>query len=366
MLLNIFTRKIVVVVCLTLVVLNSSNGAEQGEGNVDFHGLKLRHFSRSLEKIYKEVDANNWPKTSILRKGLMVDKTMLTNENLVTRGRVSCSDESFGGKEWFGGVCRFNWDRFVKNTEPLPTDLPPERKQRWLERMKPEKRNDPNFVEEYLARKLKAHRKSKMYKGTGFIRGRIYVAPDSEAANASLMRDWGSCTLPIQGIVSQFAESNKNASLGTVSFVVNGRIAFVRDNIAVTIDARGEFADEGLELAKKIDDLIKQQPALTYEQLMARRPVITIENKAKKANYGFKSVGFEVQTPAGVEVVKVRAYDEGNKSRTLSVNNGRVELGSRDKNTRRNIKITAITDELLCGTVEKEVVIEEQQNPGGN
>jgi len=256
MLLNNFTRKIVVVVCLTLAVLTLSNGAEQGEGNVDFHGLKSRHFSRSLEKIYKEVDANNWPKTSILRKGLMVYKTMLTNENLVTRGKVSCSDESFGGKEWFGGVCKFNWDRFVKNTEPLPTDLPPERKQHLLERMKPEKRNDPNFVEEYLARKLEAHRKSKMYKETGFIRGRIYVTPDSEAANASLVRDWGSCTLPTQIIVSQFAESNKNASLGTVSFVVNGRIAFVRDNIAVTIDARGEFADEGLELAKKIDNLI--------------------------------------------------------------------------------------------------------------
>jgi len=356
MLLNNFTRKIVVVVCLTLAVLTLSNGAEQGEGNVDFHGLKSRHFSRSLEKIYKEVDANNWPKTSILRKGLMVYKTMLTNENLVTRGKVSCSDESFGGKEWFGGVCKFNWDRFVKNTEPLPTDLPPERKQHLLERMKPEKRNDPNFVEEYLARKLEAHRKSKMYKETGFIRGRIYVTPDSEAANASLVRDWGSCTLPTQIIVSQFAESNKNASLGTVSFVVNGRIAFVRDNIAVTIDARGEFADEGLELAKKIDNLIQQQPALTYEQLMARRPVITIASKAKKGKYDTSTVDFEATAPAGVEIESVKAFD-GDKP--LPIENGKIKLGYKEKKGKKKIKVTAVSDELLCSTIEKDVIIDD-------
>jgi len=89
-------------------------------------------------------------------------------------------------------------------------------------------------------------------------------------------------------------------------------VMFTRDNIAVIIDARGKLAGEAVPLALKIDSLIKKQPALTYEQLLARKPSITIAKRAEKTEVtAQKTVSYEVSAPEGQKIVNVRAYVDG-------------------------------------------------------
>jgi len=95
---------------------------------------------------------------------------------------------------------------------------------------------------------------------------------------------------------------------------------------------------------------------LTYEQLMARRPVITIASKAKKGKYDTSTVDFEATAPAGVEIESVKAFD-GDKP--LPIENGKIKLGYKEKKGKKKIKVTAVSDELLCSTIEKDVIIDD-------
>lgn len=359
---NASIQSLFVVIWLSITTVGLTQGfCSENNSSVTFHGYSVHPvFKTQLDSIYKAVHIENWPKTDVLRVAPKVDESILLHPERLNRGGRSCGSGPFSDKTWFGGVGVWGWDRLVKNTEPLPTELPPERKKHLLERMSPEKRSDPNFVKEYLQRKLERYRKSKMHSVTGSIDLRVCVAPNSEVANAYLIERWQGCSLPTESIVSSFSESNRIKDIGTIGFIVGAsdkyaHIQFVRDNIAIVIDARGELAVEGLPLAKKIDSLILQQPVSTYEQLLARRPSITIAAKAVKSTTTDRfTVSYDVSTPEGQEIADVKAYVNGEST---WFEDGKIVILV--KKGKVKVKLIAITRELLANTFERELIINE-------
>jgi len=309
-----------------------------------------------LDAIAQRVNVKKWPTTDILRGAPKINKSLLTKPGLITRENISYGAGPFADETGVGGVGKWSWDRLVKNTKPLPTDLPTERKENLLAHLSPKLRNDPNFVEEYLKRKLERYRKSKMYRVVGSIRVNVCIAPNSVAANEYLIYVKGWSSLPTEAIVWAFSESKRTERLGTIGFVSPPNVMFVRDNVAVVIDARGVFAGEAVPLARKIDSLIKKQPALTYEQLLARRPSIMLAEHAEKTEVaGQKTVSYKISAPEGQEIVSVRAYVDG---KATGFKDGKVCIAGKKKG-KVKVRLTATTSELVSRTVESEVVINE-------
>ena len=312
-------------------------------------------------KVCQAVNLQALPESSILRPMPNVDKNLLSNPLLITREYMSKGGGCFTDKTWAGGVGTWKWGRLVKNPEPLPTHLPPERKDWLLEHLTPEKRNDPNFVEEYLRRKIDSYQKSKIKVVTGSIRINACLAPHSQGAYQYLISLKSVSSLPIQSVISGFSESNHIEGLGTIALYEQwagfSHIMFVRDNIAVSIDARGELADEALPLATKIDALIQEQPALSYNQLLARRPSITIAPKAEKTlAEGQWAVSFDTSAPAGQEIVDVRSYVDGQLS---GIEDHRVVITNKKNGQSVRVKVITTTNELLTNAIERQVTIPE-------
>jgi len=296
-----------------------------------------------------------------LRTAPKIDKLLLSNPKLITREYVSRGRVPFSDDTWIGTGGRWDWDRLVKNTDSLPTDLPPKRKGRLLEKMPTEKRNDPNFVAEYLKRKLDRYRKSKMYRFAGSIRLSLCVSPNSQAACDYLIYYHRGYSAPPELIAGDLSESNHLKDLGTIGFSEQSdrpegyaHVMFVRDNIAVIIDARGELASEALPFAHKIDSLIQKQPGLTYEQLLARRPSIKIDPEVIKSKTGEKTVSYNISAPAGQQIVDVKAYVN---DQSTPVRNGKIHIIR--KTGKVKVKVVATTSELLTNTFEKEVNVPE-------
>jgi hypothetical protein len=149
-------------------------------------------------------------------------------------------------------------------------------------------------------------------------------------------------------------------SLGTKSFLTESSnkdyisVKFVRDNVYINIRGNGCFASEVLPLARKIDTMLVKQPPLTYQQLLGRRPSITIAAKAAQTTSPrYKTVSYDVSVPAGKKVVNVRAYVNG---KNKSAKDGKIFLG--EKKGKVKVKITAITSELLASSFERELIVD--------
>jgi hypothetical protein len=360
MLLNNLIKNSIITIGLVLAILSRINAVEpENKHSISFEFLPAQTFE--IDRAWALGEALNfsqWPTTDIMRVAPVVDKAAIERSGLISRESKSYNTVELAQNSW--GIYRWSADYFVENKQPLPTELPADRVGNIIEHLPPHLKNDPDYVEKYIQKALERYRDSlkRCLQGTMVVE--MCLTPNSKAAGEYLLSKMVACTMPLDAIVKQHLATEKIPNLGILNFVkTNGNrftiIEFVRDNIAVIIDARGEFTDEGLALARKIDDLIKQQPVLTYEQLMARRPVITMANKVKKDKYDVKSVDFEVLKPAGVEVINSRAFDEEDAS--LAVKDGKITL--RGKTGTKKVKITAITDELLCTTVEQEVVLDE-------
>lgn len=324
-------------------------------------------FQSRVERVVAAVeDFNSWPQSDLLKvspKLSEISKLFLTDPNLATDKSVGFSgihEIYFAGNSWT--ECEWIRRREVEISKPLPTELPPERKKRLLEILPPHKRNDPNFVAEYLKRKLDRERRSKRYKFavTGEMNLRLAITPCSRAAQEYLVSDIPlRSALPLRTIAHKFAESNRVENLGTVGFHEHwkgfAKTMFVRDNIAVIIDARGELAGEALPLAQKIDALIKKQLTLTYQQLLARRPSITIAAKAVKSTTADHfTTPYDVSAPERANIVSVKAYVDGEST---WFEDGRIVI--RGKKGEVKVKLTATTSELLTNTFERELIIPE-------
>jgi hypothetical protein len=143
-----------------------------------------------------------------------------------------------------------------------------------------------------------------------------------------------------------------------MSYVSPSYIDFIRDNIFVTISGNGELSNEVLQLAKKIDSAIVKGPELTYEQLVSRRPSFTISKdiKISKDVYFDKNqrvISYDFIIPDEVNVVN--AFSKINGRPYGFTKNREIPLPHTGGPV--NIKLTAITNELLVGQCEKTIEI---------
>lgn len=188
----------------------------------------------------------------------------------------------------------------------------------------------------------------------------ICLVPNSRAAQEYMLVIMTENTLPIEGVISMYTHAKKTEGLGTINYLTEStkkddiRVKFVSDNISLNIRGNGCFADEVLPLARKIDDMIVKQPPLTYQQLLARRPLITIDPDAFKSKTGEKTVCYNISAPAGQQIVDVKAYVN---DQSAPVRNGKIHIIR--KTGKVKVKVVATTSELLTNTFEKEVNIPE-------
>jgi len=321
-------------------------------------------FRSVVEKVAIAINFERWPQSNLRKVPPNINKSLLLNSGLVTEiGPYFNNETRFAGNCWT--ECEWLWERRVVASKPLPIEFSPERKKRLLEILPAHKRNDPNFVAEYLKRKLDRERRSKRYKFdvTGSISLRLCITPCSRAAQEYILSDLPlrSAALPPEALAYRYSESKRVDNLGTIGFSEQSdrpegyaHVMFVRDNIAVIIDARGELASEALPFAHKIDSLIQKQPGLTYEQLLARRPSIKIDPEVIKSKTGEKTVSYNISAPAGQQIVDVKAYVN---DQSTPVRNGKIHIIR--KTGKVKVKVVATTSELLTNTFEKEVNVPE-------
>jgi len=299
-------------------------------------------------KLARRINFESWPKSLVWRVAPKIDKSLLSKPELVTDEYVSFGLGPFKDKDWAVGI--WNWRRKIKSNDPLPTELPADRVKNLLEHLPPEKQDDPNFVQAYLQEKLVRYRKSKMYLVEGEIQVTIAVTPSARSAQEHMIYRKSASSLPIESVASYFSDSVQVQGLGTIGFSSRGCTMFVRDNIAVNIDARGELASEGLPLAQKIDSFILQQTPLTYEGLLSLKPSLSIaENIDEEKVNNRRTISYCLTVPKGRDIVCLRASTaegqhedvKGNKI-FLPVTKGPFK-----------IKLIAITNNLLATSAER-------------
>lgn len=359
---NLFIRYQQIVICLIMIIAGKAYGNDYQQTSPEgFKWLEIqRDYEKSrIEAVETAVNFQDWPKTEIRRTAPEIDKSLISKPELITRQNISYQAISFGGSTW--GQCSQSWDCLEKNTEPLPTKLPPGRKEKLLAHVSAEKRNDPEWVEKYLQRKLERHRKSKEFDVAGQLSVKMCLAPNSEAAQEYLLYGMTSNTLPTEAVAVMYAKARQPEGLGTISFLIESRnkgsvkIIFARDNVCVDIRGDGNLSDEALTLAYKIDAKLVKQPTLTYQQLLSRRPTVTVAPIADRAKVnGRRTVSYDATAPTGQKIIRTIASVDGENE---AAKEGKIYLA--DKKGKVPVKITAITNELLADTIERELTVNE-------
>ena len=303
-----------IIICLVLTALSLSNAAvSENEEGITFQALTIHSgfdFARA-QALGKALDFQNWPQTNVFRVAPSVDKSMLQRPDLVTREGKSYNTVQFGQDSW--GWCKW-WASYVTKIDlaSLPNELPTDRKNEFLARLPEKVRNDPNQVEKLLQRMLERHRDAMQKYLEGSITVEIVVTPSSVAAQEYLLSRMIENTIPIEGLIGMYSSSEKSSEIGNLNFINTGRdntklIKFIRNNIVVNIDARGQFSTEAFPLAQKIDSAIKQQSPLTYQQLLSRRPSPAIAaNIVQKRIDGQRSIPYSITVPNNRSIGKIK------------------------------------------------------------
>lgn len=344
---------------LTVISLVFAYGAgAEEQSDIAFQWYPVEEIlAASLNVVGNAVHFQKWPRTDVRRVAPVVDKTLLSCPDLVTREAAVFHVVQF--KEFPAGQGSWVWERVVETNEPPAAELPAEAKAYLLEKLPQNKRNDPNFVEEYLKRKQARYSKFKGRHLEGRINVTLCVAPSSRAGQELMLAVMAASNMPATAVASTYRRGKGPEGLGDVSFMTGSVskgdicVKFVRDNIFVDIRSKGCFGEEGLGVAKKVDAVMVKQMPLTHQQLLARRPSIVVRPVVEKtASAKQKTVSYDVSAPAGQEIVRVKAYVDGENTWTRG--NKIYIVGKKQK---VKVKVTAITRELVCRTVEREVII---------
>ena len=310
-----------------------------------------------IDAVAKAVNFQEWAQTEIRYVAPVINKSLLARPGLVIRESTSYNQVQFRQIPW--GKCKWSWGHLIESGQQLPTELPPEREAKLLARLAPELRSDPDYVREYLKRKLDRYRESKRYSLDGEMFVEVCLAPSSRAAQEYLLTMMTQNTMMTEKLTQMYSSAERPQALGTISFLTESTkkddicVQFVRANLCISIRAKGSFADEALPLARKIDSRIVQQPVLTYQQLIARRPSVTIASKLEGVK-GQRKVSYNVSTPENRKIAHVWAPIDGQNAANKD---GTISLGW--KTGVANIKLTVTTDELLANTCERQVILDE-------
>ncbi len=359
---NIVTRRCLIAICSIMTTAGLTFGADSlNESSIKFQSWQVPPYFdlARVDAVGKAVGFSKWPQTDARRVAIRIDKSLLTQPDLATREAISYGQVEF---DQVPG-CMLSWScqRREKTNEPLPTELPPERKAELLEHLSPEIRKDPNLVAKYLKRKLERFREFKSYRSAGSLDVDLCLAPSSRAAQEYMLAMMTPSSMETKYVAATYRGAKRPQGLGNIGFLTEYRkkddirVRFVRDNVCVRIWGNGCFAEEVLSLARKIDAMLVVQTPLTYEQLLARRPSITIAPRAEKTtSESLVKVSYDVSAPDGGEIIKVQAYVDGQN--TL-IKDGKIHI--RDKKGKVKVKVIATTSELLINTFERQLIIDE-------
>ena len=304
---NVLFQKCLMIICLSVMSAELIHGAETEPPTI-FQWLKVTPGSGAarLETVARAIEFQRWPQAEVRYLAPSVGKSLLLKPDLVNQELTSYSIIQFGSDYW--GQSRLKCRRLVENR----------------------------------------------LEGEMFVR--VSLAPNSRAAQEYLLHVMTENAMDTESLVSMYSMAEQPQSLGSVSYLIGSQakndvcVQFVRANICISIRAKGCFADEALPLARKIDNAIVLQSPLNYQQLIARRPHVSIGPKAPDENTLF----YDVSVPHNQKIVSVSAPLDGqnaaNKDGTISL---------RGKTGAVSVKLIVLTDELLANFSEKELTMDE-------
>jgi hypothetical protein len=221
--------------------------------------------------VAKALDFAKWPETKALFNAPRITKVLLKAPAAVTQASHSCTKVPFGDTLWDN--CHWAWRRLIERKETPPAELPPERREQILAALSEEQRKNPQLVAAHLKRQLERYQQAQRYRLDGQVDIEVCLTPSGRAAQEFLLTKLTDNMMPTEELTAMYAAAQRPEEIGTISFVVQSRsgddrrVTFVRNNVFVSIQATGFFADEALSIAAKIDHDITQQPSLTLEEL---------------------------------------------------------------------------------------------------
>jgi hypothetical protein len=353
---------------MTLSVSCILNAAEPNKASDKlFQYLNQQEYAISdINIIAEALGFQNWPQTNVWRVAPDINTAMLLHPEKISWENKHY-DVSYLFKEpW--GCCSWSLMNYTDTRKELPTELPEKLKNNLVQALTPEYKKDPNLVKAYLNESLEGYRHTLSCLKGGRLHVEIGITPNSRAAHEALLSYTSNSNMGYQGIIAIFKCAEKLNDLGTMNYVMESNgvydeypetyVYFVRDNIIVYIRGEGNLADETLHLARKIDSAIVKSPALTYEQLISRQPSFIISSEITKKPASFMEyISYSFSAPNNVNIVATKQMDD---SRFYDIRDDKIIL--QDTSRPFDIKLIAITNELLVGKCEKTLEIREEAN----
>jgi len=181
--------------------------------------------------------------------------------------------------------------------------------------------------------------------------GRLELAmtltPSARAAHEHLLLDLVQNMLPSELLVDLYRQAEQPEHLGTAAVLTRSpddtvvNVRFVRANLSVAVRGSGELSEHALPLARRLDAKIASQEPLTYEQLLERRPVVSVSARAPRPD----AAAYSVTVPGNRPVVGIRAFVQGQQA---PADRRIVVIGPRKEPV--DVEVLVITQELLAGS----------------
>jgi hypothetical protein len=306
---------------------------------------------KRMQEVADAVQVDRWPRSDVLRLAPPLEKNLLVDPCAVTRESIHYSTERF--KDNTAVEVRWGLDCVIDNPNGVPSELPPDYRDRLLSHLTGEQRKDPNFVKERLKRALELYKRSSRSKVAGSLMVDVCRAPDANTAQEFLISLRSNTQMPTEGIVWDFSTERRIEGLGDVAFN-RGWLMFVRDNIAVAIRGEGQLEQEAMILAKKMDAMIQKQPVLKKEQLQLLRPVVSIADSGRRADARTHLVDYSVSVPGNQEIASLQAYVIDARGRNgAPIADGKIRVMTPSKAAK--IRVEAITTGMLANAAERDV-----------
>ncbi len=203
----------------------------------------------------------------------------------------------------------------------------------------------------------------------GSLTMKMVAAGSAHAAQEWLIYESAQSTQDTDSIVKSFGKDKKVDKLGDVAFKDGGTLRFVRDNIAVCIQADGDYVKKLDDFTANIDMAVLNTPELKY--MPAARRILKPGELAKQKDadgndvYSYKFTA----APAGCEMIHLDAAVDGEEIPILlnivdNLNGKQINLGRRKGEVK--IKITAVTYNLMVDVMETTVTVPGDEKPAAN
>ena len=314
---------------IVLVALIDINISLAEDRTADFNKI----MNERASFVMSQISVPDFPENNLFRPGITVNETILADPAKATqKNRVLSAPYGYATNEaGIGGSFGFGV-RYLITTE---------KKSFW------------------------GLRKTKEVLNKGGLSVNIYNTTSPKAAFEFLVGVAVYSSMPDSAIVWQFAESSKLEGIGTVGYLSNNTIRFIRDNIAVIIRADGEFAGQAGDIARKVDQRLLKQPLLTYDELLERCPKVTLSHKRYKivlpkgrtATSRPDEIDCNVIVPEGRKFSVQYSTVNGDGVTFKYGKKAYYEDRREDKNKPLRVEMTVISDELLVTRIIRDIEI---------